>query len=283
MASYSLLQYSTTPTLASLYTPDYLHPQKPGSMKATRHTALTTDDRERYKRQIILPGWGEEGQQKVKDATVFIAGAGGLGSPVAIYLAAAGVGTLRICDCGEPELSNLNRQVLHSDRDLGKNKAISARETLMHINPHVTVEALSEKIVRENVAELVGNAGIIVDCMDNFPTRHILNEHAFTSGLPFLHAGVHGLSGQITFIHTPETPCLYCIFPGSPPPEVFPIVGATAGVIGTLEVLETLKYLAGKGSLLKNRMLFWDGEQMHFHEIALQKDPRCMVCGYNQD
>ena len=248
-------------------------------MMATNHTSLTPDDKERFRRQIILPGWDEVGQKKVKQATVFIAGAGGLGSPVAIYLAAAGVGTLRICDCGEPELSNLNRQVLHSDKDIGKSKVTSARETLAQVNPHVAVEALSEKIVKDNVAELIGDSSIIVDCMDNFPTRHVLNEYACTNALPFVHAGVHGMSGQLTFIHTPETPCLYCIFPGSPPSEIFPIVGATAGVIGTLEVLETLKYLTGKGNLLKNRMLFWDGEQMHFHEITLQKEPHCSVCG----
>ena len=248
-------------------------------MMTTNHTSLTPDDKERFRRQIILPGWDEVGQKKVKQATVFIAGAGGLGSPVAIYLAAAGVGTLRICDCGDPELSNLNRQVLHSDKDIGKSKVTSARETLAQVNPHVAVEALSEKIVKDNVAELIGDSSIIVDCMDNFPTRHVLNEYACTHALPFVHAGVFGMSGQLTFIHTPETPCLYCIFPGSPPSEIFPIVGATAGVIGTLEVLETLKYLTGKGNLLKNRMLFWDGDQMHFHEITLQKDPHCSVCG----
>jgi adenylyltransferase/sulfurtransferase len=248
-------------------------------MMVTNHTPLPPEGKERYQRQIILPGWGEEGQKKVKQATVFIAGAGGLGSPVAIYLAAAGVGTLRICDCGEPELSNLNRQVLHSDKDIGKSKAVSARETLARINPHVTVEALTEKIEKDTVAELVGDASIIVDCMDNFPTRHVLNEYACSNTLPLVHAGVYGMSGQLTFIYPPETPCLYCIFPGSPPSELFPIVGATAGVIGTLEVLETLKYLTGKGTLLKNRMLFWDGDQMHFHEITLQKDPHCSVCG----
>ena len=249
-------------------------------MKITgKHGALTEDDKERFQRQIIFPGWGENGQEKVKQATVFIAGAGGLGSPVSIYLAAAGVGRLRICDCGEPELSNLNRQVLHSDDDIGKNKALSARETIAMINPHVMVEALPEKIVKETVADLVGDAQIIVDCMDNFPTRHILNEFACQAGLPFVHAGVFGMSGQLTFIHTPETPCLYCVFPRSPPPEIFPIVGATAGVIGSLEVPETLKYLTGKGSLVKNRMLFWDGELMNFHEFAIQNDPNCIVCG----
>ena len=241
--------------------------------------SLTDEERERYHRQIILPGWGEDGQEKVKQATVFIAGAGGLGCPVSIYLAAAGVGTLRICDFGEPELSNLNRQVLHTEEDIGKNKALSAKETIAKINPQVKVENFSDKIEKKTIAQLVGNAQIIVDCMDNFPTRHVLNEHAVKSGLPFVHAGVSGMSGQITFIHTPETPCLYCTFPGSPPPEVFPIVGATAGVIGTLEALEVLKYLTGKGNLLKNRMLFWDGELMNFHEITLQKDPRCPICG----
>jgi adenylyltransferase/sulfurtransferase len=240
--------------------------------------SLTDEERERYHRQIIFSGWGEEGQKKIKQATVFIAGAGGLGSPVAIYLAAAGVGRLRICDFGEPELSNLNRQVLHTDKDIGKNKALSAKEILAEINPHVIVENLSDKIERENIAQLTGDSQIIVDCMDNFPTRHILNEHAVKMGIPFVHAGVSGMSGQLTFIHTPETPCLYCTFPGSPPSELFPIVGATAGVIGTLEALEVLKYLTGKGSLLKNRMLFWDGELMNFHEIALQKDTNCDIC-----
>jgi len=247
-------------------------------MSGDNHVILTDEDKTRYNRQIILSGWGEEGQKKVKQATVFIAGAGGLGSPVAIYLAAAGVGRLRICDFGEPELSNLNRQVLHNEEDIGKNKALSAKETIAKINPHIKVENLPDKIEGENIAQLVDDAHIIVDCMDNFPTRHILNEYAVKVRLPFVHAGVFGMSGQITFIHTPETPCLYCVFPGSPPSEVFPIVGATAGVIGTLEALEVLKYLTGKGSLLKNRMLYWDGELMTFQEIALQKDPKCIVC-----
>ena len=157
---------------------------------------------------MLLSGWGEEGQKKIKQATVFIAGAGGLGSPVSIYLAAAGVGRLRICDLGAPELSNLNRQILHSDRDIGRNKALSAKETIATINPCVKVEDLSDKIESENVAQLVDDARIIVDCMDNFPTRHTLNEYAVKAGLPFIHAGVYGMSGQMTFIHTPETPCL---------------------------------------------------------------------------
>jgi adenylyltransferase/sulfurtransferase len=240
---------------------------------------LTPDETQRYHRQIILSGWGEEGQEIIKQSTVFIAGAGGLGSPVSIYLAAAGVGRLRICDSGSTELTNLNRQVLHSDGDIGRNKTRSARETIARINPLVRVETIEDHIVKENVAQLVGDADIIVDCMDNFSTRHVLNAHACDAGLPFVHAGVTGMSGQITFIHSPETPCLFCFVPQATPPAVFPIVGATAGVIGTLEALEVLKYLTGKGTLLKNRMLFWDGERMQFHEVPLRKDPRCPVCG----
>jgi len=240
---------------------------------------LTEEENQRYHRQIILPGWGEEGQEKVKEAVVFIAGAGGLGSPVAIYLAAAGVGRIRICDHSEPELSNLNRQILHTDRDIGKKKAISAQETLREINPHVQVEPLPVFIERENIDILVGDAQIIIDCMDNFPTRHVLNECAVRKGIPFVHGGVIGMCGQITFIHTPQTPCLKCIFPGSPPREVFPIVGATPGVIGTLQAVEALKFITGIGENLKGRLLIWDGERMVFQEIVINKYPNCPVCG----
>jgi adenylyltransferase/sulfurtransferase len=240
---------------------------------------LTEAEYQRYHRQIILPSWGVEGQSKVKEAVVFIAGAGGLGSPVAIYLAAAGVGRIRICDYSEPELSNLNRQILHTDQDIGKNKAISAQEMLREVNPHVKVEPLPYRIERENIDELVGDAQIIIDCMDNFPTRHILNECAVRRRMPFIHGGVIGMCGQITFIHTPETPCLNCIFPSSPPREVFPIVGATPGVIGTLEALEALKYITGIGETLKGRLLVWDGEKMEFQQITIKKYPNCPVCG----
>lgn len=239
---------------------------------------LTEEEKLRYHRQMILPGWGDKGQKKVKEAVVFIAGAGGLGSPVAIYLAAAGIGRIRICDYSEPEVSNFNRQILHSDKDIGKKKVISAKETLQKINPWVEVEPLTEVIEQENVNSLVGDAQIIIDCMDNFPTRHILNECAVRRGIPLIHGGVKGMFGQVTFIHTPETPCLRCIFPGSPPLEVFPVVGATPGVIGTIQALEALKFITGIGENLKGRLLVWDGEQMSFQEIILKKYPECPVC-----
>lgn len=239
---------------------------------------LTDQELLRYHRQIIIPKWGEDGQEKLKETTVFVAGAGGLGSPVSIYLAAAGVGTIRLCDFGEPELSNLNRQILHTEDDIGKNKALSGRETLHELNPHVTVEPLTTMITDDSVAELVGKSSIIVDCLDNFDARHVLNRYAVKKSIPFVHAGIHGLSGQITFIHSPETPCLACIFPKSVPKEIFPVAGVTPGIIGALESAEALKWLLGIGENLKGELLIWDGETMDFQKITINKDPGCPVC-----
>jgi adenylyltransferase/sulfurtransferase len=227
---------------------------------------------------MLMRNWGDEGQAKLRSSTVFIAGAGGLGCPVAIYLAVAGIGRLRICDRGVPELSNLNRQILHMEWDIGKNKAYSSKETLLDLNPHVDVVALAEEITGKAVQHLVGDSDIIIDCLDNFPTRHILNKFAVQKGLPFVHAGIYGLSGQLTFIHTPETPCLYCLFPGSPPQEIFPVAGVTPGVIGVLEATEAIKWIVGIGENLKGRLLIWDGELMQFQNIPIKKDPRCPVC-----
>jgi len=240
---------------------------------------LSSRELERYHRQMILPGWGEEAQDRLRRAVVFIAGAGGLGSPVAQYLAAAGVGTLRICDSGRVELSNLNRQLLHSDRDLSKPKVRSAARTVHRVNPHVRVVPLQAVLDEQSVETLVGDAELILDCLDNFPTRRVLNSLAVRRSLPMVHAGVTGYCGQITFLHPPATACLACIVPESPPQEVFPILGATAGLLGCLQALEALKYLTSGGPLLVGRMLFCDGAAMQFQEVALSRDPRCPVCG----
>jgi len=226
---------------------------------------------------MIVSGWGQEVQEKLNSARVFIAGAGGLGSPVLIYLAVAGVGTLRICDFGEPELSNLNRQVLHDESRIGRNKAFSAKETIERINPDITVEPVMDRITEENVSELVDGAVLVVDCLDNFETRHTINRYCVRTGTPMIHAGVHGMHGQITFFRPPETPCLWCMFPGSVPKEIFPIVGATAGVIGSLEALEAIKWITGCGSNLAGQLLIWDGEVMDFQKIEIKKDPNCPV------
>ncbi|RPI08584.1 MAG: HesA/MoeB/ThiF family protein [Zetaproteobacteria bacterium] len=239
---------------------------------------LTDAERQRYGRQMLIAGWGEEAQRRLKAATVFVAGAGGLGSPVSVALAVAGVGTLRICDCDAPELSNLNRQFLHDDTRLGMNKAESARLTLSRTNPHVRVEALPFRIEAANVDDLIGNADIVVDCMDNFPTRYVLNTAAVRKRIPFVHGSIWGLEGRVTFLHAPETPCLACVFQGTPPPEVFPVLGATSAITGALQAMEVLKYLAAVGSLLKGRLLCCDYRDMRFFEVKVRRNPACTVC-----
>lgn len=243
---------------------------------------FTQEELNRYNRQMMMDGWGQETQEKIKNSTVFIAGAGGLGSPVSIYLAVAGVGTIRICDFDSPDWSNLNRQILHNHSRIGTNKAVSAKQTLAELNPHIAIEAFTDKIVAENVDELVGNADLILDCMDNFPTRYLLNECAIRKNIPLVHGSIWGLDGRITFIKAPETPCLRCYFPESPPKEVFPVLGATPGVIGTLQAMEALKYLSGIGKVLKGRLLVWSGNDMSFKTYRGFRDPDCPACGRPQ-
>ena len=248
-------------------------------------SALSDREREIYQRQLVLPSWGEETQARLKSSTVFVAGAGGLGSAAILYLAAAGVGRLRVCDRDRVELSNLNRQVLHSERGLGARKALSARKAVGRLNRHVKVTPLASEITRENVEELVAGADLILDCLDNVPARLIINELAVRARLPLVHAGVRGLSGQLTFVHPPETACLACFMGDAAASEPAdsedppPILGAVAGVMGCLQALEAVKYLTGIGAAAKNRIIFWDGELMEFEEVKIGRNPACPVCG----
>lgn len=239
---------------------------------------LTPRDRERYHRQMLLPRWGEEGQRALRKATVLVAGAGGLGSPVSIYLAVAGVGCIRVVDRDVPELSNLNRQILHGDGDVGRPKVSSAADTLAHLNPDVCVEAIQDTISEENVLDLTRDVDIIVDCMDNYAARFLLNRAAMKRRIPFVHGAVWGLEGRVTTIMPGQSPCLRCIVPTSPSPEIFPVVGATPGVIGCIQATEALKYLTGIGELLTGRLLLYDGEGMEFSEVHLRRDPSCPAC-----
>jgi len=227
---------------------------------------------------MLLGGWGEATQRRLKASTVFIAGAGGLGSPVSFALALAGIGTIRICDFDSPELSNLNRQFLHDDSRLGMNKAESARQTLSRLNPHVRIEAITERIEDANADRLVGDAALIMDCMDNFPTRFALNRAAIAKRIPLVHGSIWGLEGRVSFFHAPETPCLACIFKEAPPREVFPVLGATPGITGTIQAMEAIKYLAGIGTPLKGRLLCCDYLDMRFFEVRIRRDPDCPVC-----
>ena len=234
-------------------------------------------ERERYNRQLML--FGDEGQEQLKKAHIFIAGAGGLGSPVSLYLAVAGVGTITIVDMDVIDPTNLNRQILHFDRDIGRKKTASAREKLQEINPDITVNAIDVRIDETNAADLVGEADGIVDAMDNYPTRYLLNEVAIAKEIPLFHGGIRGFYGQATTIIPRTTPCLKCIFPKPPPKEVFPVVGVTAGIIGTVQANEVLKYLLGIGELLKGRLFIWDGIQAHAEEICVERNPACEACG----
>jgi len=246
-------------------------------------TVLTPRERTRYNRQMMVEGWGEEGQLRLKGATVLVAGAGGLGSPAAMYLAVAGVGRIRLCDCDTPELSNLNRQILHDESRIGVNKAVSGKQTLETLNPDVEVVAVTERIGAGNVDDIVADSDVIVDCMDNYPTRYLLNAAAMRKRVPFIHGSVWGTEGRLTTIHHPETPCLQCLFPEAPPEEVFPVVGATPGVIGSLQALEVVKYLVGLGGNLKHRLLVWDGQEAEFLRFQYSRDPACPACGHLED
>lgn len=240
---------------------------------------LTADERIRYQRQMLIEGWGPEAQIRLKSARVFIAGAGGLGSPVSIYLAVAGVGEIHICDADRVELSNLNRQVLHPDCRIGELKAVSGQTMLGELNPTVHVVAHATYLEAANVARVVGRPDIVVDCLDNFETRYLLNAYCTRQGIPFLHGAVWGILGQVSFLAPPDTPCFRCIFPEAPPKAVFPVVGATSGLIGCLQAMEALKYLTGVGETVKGRLLFFDGEDMTFSSVELKRAPSCPVCG----
>ena len=237
---------------------------------------LSYQETERYTRQMLL--FGEKGQRVLKDSSVLIAGAGGLGSPVAYYLAVAGVGHIRIVDHDRVERSNLNRQILHREQDIGVLKADSAREKLTGINPDILIDARGTTIDAESIVTLLNGMDVIVDAMDNYPTRYILNCAAIDHNIPLIHGAIHGFAGQATTIIPGKTACLRCLFPHPPPKETFPVVGVAPGIIGLIQANEVLKYLLGLGTLLENRLLLWDGLSCTLEEIPIEKNPDCEDC-----
>ena len=231
-----------------------------------------------YKKQLDINGWGKQIQNKIKDSTVFIAGAGGLGSPVSLYLAAAGIGKLVICDNDRVEHSNLNRQILHGFNDIKRFKTDSAYDRLNELNPYIEIKLYNEKITNKNSINIISGADIIVDCLDNFHSRFIINKVSVEKRIPMVHAGVAELNGQVTFISSPETACLECFMPNISK-RGFSIVGATAGVIGSIQALEVIKYITGTGTNLKNRLLIFDGKNNRFESMNLLRNPNCKICG----
>lgn len=242
--------------------------------------SLTKQDLIRYDRQILYPAFGEEGQRKLRQAHVLVAGVGGLGSPVAIYLTCAGIGKLTLVDSDAVELSNLNRQILYWEGDIGKQKVISAARKLEQLNSTVEVNSRAMKITAENFLGLIEGVDLVMDCMDNMATRFILNEGCVKAGIPLIHGGIYGMMGEVTTIIPGQTPCFECIFPrdieGKGP---FPVFGFTPALIASLQVMEATKLLAGFGELLAGKMLYVRGEETIFMTVDLQRNKTCRVCG----
>jgi molybdopterin-synthase adenylyltransferase len=240
---------------------------------------LTENELKRYDRQMMIEGFGVEGQEKLKQAKVFIAGAGGLGSPIATYLAAAGVGAIRIIDRDKVDLSNLNRQILHWTKDLDRPKVQSASEKLTALNPEITIEAMQETISENNALDLIKGSSIILDAMDNLPTRYILNKTAVALGIPFVHGAVQGLEGRVMTVIPGRSACLMCLYRGVKAKSVkFPVLGATPAVIGSIQATEAIKYLTGIGKLLTNKLLIYNGYDMKFTVLEVKSNPDCEHC-----
>ena len=247
--------------------------------------AMTDEQIERYSRHIILKEVGAKGQKKLLNGSVLIIGAGGLGAPAALYLAAAGVGHIGIVDADEVDLSNLQRQVIHATADIGKAKVKSAKESMEAINPDVKVSTYRMFVDSTNVRELIREYDFIIDGTDNFPAKFLINDACVLEKKPFSHAGIIRFQGQLMTYVPGEGPCYRCVFKNPPPKDAVPtckqagVIGAMAGTIGTLQAMEAIKYLIGKGDLLTGKLLTYDALKMEFRKINLKKDCNCAVCG----
>jgi len=246
---------------------------------------LRDDQIERYSRQIILPNVGGKGQEKILKAKVLIIGAGGLGSPCALYLASAGVGKIGIVDSDAVEVNNLQRQVLHSTLTVGKSKVESAKERINAINPDVNVVPYKLRLSSENILEIIKDYDIIVDGSDNFPTRYLVNDACVISKRPLSHGGIFRYDGQAITILPNESACYRCLFPEPPPAGLVPscqeagILGAVAGVIGVIQANEVLKFILRTGNLLAGKLLVFNALDSTFRQVKVPRDPKCPVCG----
>lgn len=249
---------------------------------------LTSDELKRYARHIILPDFGKAGQEKLKDSSVLCVGAGGLGSPLAMYLAAAGVGKIGIVDFDVVDLSNLQRQIIHGESTIGQRKVISAKNRINDINPNVEVVIHEVALSSENAREIVRQYDIVADGTDNFPTRYLVNDACVLEGKPNAYASIFRFEGQATVFGVEDGPCYRCLYPDPPPPGMVPscaeggVIGVLPGIMGTLQALETIKVLAGIGTTLKGRLLTYDAMDQRFRELKIRKDPECPICGPNR-
>ena len=246
---------------------------------------LSHDELIRYSRHLILPEIGLAGQERLKAARVLLVGAGGLGSPAALYLAAAGIGTMGLIDFDVVDRSNLQRQVVHGTAAVGTSKLASARARLADLNPHVQVETFEARLTAANALEYLRGWDVVVDGSDNFPTRYLVNDACVLLGLPTVYGAVLRFEGQVSVFDARRGPCYRCLYREPPPPELVPscaeggVVGVVPGVIGSLQTLETIKLVTAIGTPLIGRLVLFDGMKLQFREIALTKDPDCVVCG----
>jgi len=250
---------------------------------------LSGEQVDRYSRHIILDEVGPEGQGKLLDARVLCIGAGGLGSPIIQYLAAAGIGTLGIVDDDVVERSNLQRQVIHGDDDIGRKKVDSAAEFVEHMNPDVEVEKHDLRIDSSNIEDLIADYDFVVDGTDNFATRYLVNDACTLAGKPFSHGAIFKFEGQVTSFTDPDGPCYRCMFPEAPPEGMVPncaaagVIGVLPGVVGVIQATEVVKHILGKGRSLDGRMVFYDSLDMSFDEVEIRKDHECPVCSDNPE
>ena len=251
----------------------------------TSQANLTKDEILRYSRHLIMPEVGMEGQVKLKQAKVLCIGAGGLGSPLALYLAAAGVGKLGIVDFDVVDFTNLQRQVIHGTSDVGRPKLASARDTLREINPNVEVEAYETRLTSENALEIFEDYDIVADGTDNFPTRYLVNDACVLLGKPNVYGSIFRFEGQASIFYAEEGPCYRCLYPEPPPPGLVPscaeggVLGVLPGIIGSIQAMETIKLIVGVGQPLIGRLMLFDALGMKFRELKLRKNPDCPICG----
>lgn len=248
---------------------------------------LSREEVKRYSRHLIMPEVGMAGQKKLKAASVLLIGAGGLGSPLAMYLAAAGIGRLGLVDYDVVDYSNLQRQVIHGTGDVGRPKLDSARERIEAINPHVQVDSYPVPLTSENALEIIEPYDIVIDGTDNFPTRYLTNDACVLLGKPNVYGSIFRFEGQVSVFYAEEGPCYRCLFPEPPPPGLVPscaeggVLGVLPGTIGALQATEAIKLILGVGESLVGRLLLYDALDMSFNEVKLRKNPNCPVCGEN--
>jgi adenylyltransferase/sulfurtransferase len=246
---------------------------------------FTDEQIERYSRHIILPEVGGSGQQKMLEARVLLLGAGGLGSPAAYYLAAAGIGNLGIVDFDQVDLSNLQRQIIHSTERIGMLKTESAKKTIQALNPDVNVTLYNEKMDSSNIMSLIKDYDYVVDGSDNFPTRYLVNDACVMKNKTLIHGSIYRFEGQVTVFKPGDGPCYRCLYPEPPPPGMVPncqeggVLGVLAGVIGNLQVVEVLKLILGIGKPLVGKLLIYDALNTEFRNLRLRRDTNCPICG----